>query len=466
MHYVLNPNIALRSWRLVPFAYYIKGERNARGLKSEEFDFLSACDGKTELPSAADSPLAEKFLANGFIRIAENGEETEQWSRPRLCDNRYFPAMNWMITGKCNYNCLHCFNAADNAPLQSEWTAEEAEKLLDEAYECGINAFTITGGEPMLHKNFFDIIEGIYKRNMFVEEINTNGYYITADALERLKKIGCIPLMKISFDGLGFHDWMRNREGAEENALNAIRLCIENGFPVKVQTNVNRKNLDSMLKTAELLDSMGVSEMRIIRTTEAPRWVQNAGDAALSLNEYYDEAIKLWQNYAAGKHKMVLTVWQFGTLYPVTRHYSLAAVGACSGEYRDSLPVCRGNRGMIAVAANGNVFPCHQQSGYYEQHNDIPGNLKKEPLRELLSCGRYLDEVCLTVGTLREKNDKCGKCKYFEHCLGGCRAIALALTNDKLGVDPAKCLFWEQGYYERVKNTLPDFINTTTAEDN
>lgn len=65
----------------------------------------------------------------------------------------------------------------------------------------------------MLHKNFFDIIEGIYKRNMFVEEINTNGYYITADALERLKKIGCIPLMKISFDGLGFHDWMRNREG-------------------------------------------------------------------------------------------------------------------------------------------------------------------------------------------------------------------------------------------------------------
>ena len=130
MHYVLNPNIALRSWRLVPFAYYIKGERNARGLKSEEFDFLSACDGKTVLPSAADSPLAEKFLANGFIRIAENGEETEPWSRPRLCYNRYFPAMNWMITVKCNYNCLHCFNAADNAPLQSEWTAEEAESCL------------------------------------------------------------------------------------------------------------------------------------------------------------------------------------------------------------------------------------------------------------------------------------------------------------------------------------------------
>lgn len=78
--------------------------------------------------------------------------------------------------------------------------------------------------------------------------------------------------MKISFDGIGHHDWLRNREGAEKTALNAIRLCIENGFRVKVQTNVHRLNLDSMLPTAEMLDDMGVDEMRIIRTTESPRW--------------------------------------------------------------------------------------------------------------------------------------------------------------------------------------------------
>ena len=46
MRYILNPYIALRSWMLVPYAYYIKGERNARGLTAEEFAFLSACDGK------------------------------------------------------------------------------------------------------------------------------------------------------------------------------------------------------------------------------------------------------------------------------------------------------------------------------------------------------------------------------------------------------------------------------------
>ena len=53
----------------------------------------------------------------------------------------------------------------------SEWFLKEAEKFLDEARECGVNAFTITGGEPMLHRNFMDILTGIYERGMYVEEI-------------------------------------------------------------------------------------------------------------------------------------------------------------------------------------------------------------------------------------------------------------------------------------------------------
>ena len=434
MRYILNPNIALRSWRLVPYAYYIKGERNAAGLKKEEFEFLSACDGKTDLPTENESTLSRELIEKGFIHKAASGENLSDWSRARAFENRYFPAMNLMITGKCNYNCIHCFNAADNAPLMSEWTMDEMNTLLDQARDCGINAFTITGGEPMLHKNFFEIIEGIYSRGMFVEELNTNGHFINMAALERLKSIGCVPLVKISFDGIGYHDWMRNHKGAEQIALDAISHCIENGFPVKVQTNMNRQNCDIMLETAKKLDAMGVSETRMIRTTEAPRWVQNAGDACLTFEEYFDKTISLWQQYASEAHDMALTVWQFGTLYPKTKFYTLAAVNSCKGKYRASAPVCKGNRGMVAVAANGNLYPCHQMSGYYEQHGFFLGNVKKTPLKDFLSGGKYLEEVCTTLGTLKENNRKCGSCGYFELCNGGCRAIALALTGDRLGI--------------------------------
>ena len=79
VRYILNPGIALRSWALVPYAYYIRGKRNAWGLKKEEFEFLSACDGMTELPSVDISQLADSLFKRGFIRAAKNGETMSDW---------------------------------------------------------------------------------------------------------------------------------------------------------------------------------------------------------------------------------------------------------------------------------------------------------------------------------------------------------------------------------------------------
>lgn len=453
MYYILNPNIGLRSWWRTPYAYYIKGQRDAKRLTKEEYEFLTRCDGQTDLPHG---PLAEALLARGMILPGEG--QLHPWQN-RVCDNRYFPAMNWMITGRCNYNCLHCFNAADNAPLMSEFTLEEAERLLDEAQKCGINAFTITGGEPMCHKQFFEILEAIYRRDMYVEELNTNGFYITQEALDRMKAIGCYPLIKISLDGLGHHDWLRNRKGAEVDALRAMKLCVENGFRVKAQTNVHRWNLESMLPTARLLDEMGVDEMRIIRTTEVPRWNENAKGATLELAEYFDRMLEFTAAYIEEDHRMKVDIWQFLTLYPQSKSYRMRPVECGCGEYRDSIPVCRGNRGMVAVAANGNVFPCMQMSGYYEARHDILGNVKANGLQPLLQFGKYLSEVCTTVGELAKVNEACGKCSYFKHCAGGCRAIALTLTGDKMGVDLSKCLFYKAGYYQKVEAVMGDWRN-------
>lgn len=456
MRYILNSNVGLRSWWRSPYAMYIKGVRDAKRLTREEYEFLSHCDGDTDLPAQG---LAESLLRRGLIVPCVFGDEKlEPWQN-MVCDNRYFPAMNWMITGKCNYNCLHCFNAKDNSPVMNEFSLEEAEKLLDEAQMCGINAFTITGGEPMCHKHFFEILEGIYRRNMFVEELNTNGHYITAEALRRMKDMGCKPLMKISFDGLGHHDWLRNRAGAEEDTLRAIRLCVKMGFRVKVQTNVHRHNLDAMLPTARLLDEMGVEEMRIIRTTETPRWNQNANGATLGLEEYFDAMLAFVKDYIAEEHHMKVDIWQLLNLFPQSKSYYMRPVSCGMGEYRDNLPVCPGNRGMIAVAANGNVFPCMQMSGYYEEKGDILGNVKQGGLQPLLQCGKYLMEVCTTVADLAKVNEKCRNCSYWKFCAGGCRAIALTLTGDKMGPDLAKCLFFEKGYYDKVENVMGQWTN-------
>ena len=458
MNYILNETIALRSWWRVPYAYYVKGVLTARKLTKEEFELLSRCDGQSEIE---ESELLTKFLENGMIAACKKGERSLSPWQKMTCDNRYFPEMNWMITGKCNYNCLHCFNAADNSPLMAEFSLEEAERLLDDAMVCGINAFTITGGEPMCHKSFLPILEGIYRRGMYVEELNTNGFYITQEILDRMKEIGCDPLVKISFDGLGHHDWLRNRKGAEEDALRAIALCIKNGFRVMAQTNVHRRNVDSMIATARLLDAMGVTKMRIIRTTEVPRWNENAQGATLDLEEYFDRMLDFCRVYSGEEHRMTIDVWQFIVLYPKTKSYSLSTVACREGEFKPTRPVCRGNRSMIAVAANGNVFPCMQMSGTYESKNDILGNVKPSGLRPILQMGKYLAEVCTTVGDLAAVNAECNACQYFKYCAAGCRALALTLTADKMGVDPSKCLFYKKGYYQKALDAMGDWHNNT-----
>lgn len=455
--YILNPNIALRSWRLIPYAYYIKGVRDAMGLQKEEFEFLLKCDGKTELEE--NSPIAEKLLDMRLIAPAKEGDELSEWQKYLGCDNRYFPAMEFAVTGKCNYNCLHCFNAADNAPGMSEWSLDEAKSLFEQAQKCGLNAITITGGEPMLHKDFFEIVEEIYKRGMYVPELNTNGHFINQAALDRLKSIGCRPIVKISFDGIGHHDWLRNREGAEEKALAAIRLCKENGLETWAQTNVHRRNIESILPTAKMLDEMGVDVMRIIRTSESPRWKENAGGACLDVNEYYEKMFGFAAEYIKEPHKMDVDIWQFLTIHPSHKTFRVRPVECAEGEYRDNLPVCRGNRGKIAVAANGNVYPCMQLSGLYDKRGEVFGNVKKDGLQPLLQKGKYLSEVCTTVKTLADNNPKCAACGYFKYCVGGCRALAQGLTGDKLGSDPAKCVFFKSGYYEKITALFNGWAN-------
>ena len=102
-----------------------------------------------------------------------------------------------------------------------------------------------------------------------------------------------------------------------------------------------------------------------------------------------------------------------------------------------------------------------QMSGYYETRNDILGNVKEYGLQPLLQMGKYLAEVCATVGELSEKNEECRNCPYFKYCAAGCRAVALTLTGDKMGVDLSKCLFFKKGYYEKVVRTMGNWRNNT-----
>lgn len=487
MYYRIRDNIAVRSWMFVPAAYYRKGELPAYPLSDDELDVIKKCDSKHDLPEidgASDSTdntddnlsIIRSLLERGVIERCDRGEVPSEWSKFRMIPHRHFPKMNYMITGRCNYNCIHCFNAADNAPLMSEWKYEDALNLLDQAADAGIHALTITGGEPMVHPHFMDIMRAVHERGMYVEELNTNGHFITEDMLDEFRSFGCDPFIKISFDGLGCHDWIRNRKGAQEHALKAIELCVKKGFHVMVQMQVNLRNEETLFPTAVKLNEIGVEDLRLIRTTEVARWREHAPDACIPLDDYYRRmpvfAKKLCDHIQSlpqdKRHLKKLIIWQLLNVYTEEGTYEIYPVRFKQGAYRDTYAVCQGNRGMIAVASNGDMVPCMQMSGYFLEHGINLGNLHEKSLKELLSDSSYLTVITKNLYMLKNMSKKCKNCALYEYCGGGCRALALLYTGDECnmwGEDPAKCMFFEGGFYQSTVETLEGLENLTVISD-
>lgn len=455
MFYKLSDNIALRKWRYVDRAIYYKKEDHALSISKEDFNLLLLCDGHHDLKP---SEHLNHLLEHGYIKECKKGEEPLEWSKLKEYDNYYFPRMNLMITGKCNLNCLHCFNAKDNAPLNTELLYEQILNILDQAKDIGVHAFTITGGEPLVHHHFLDIVKAIYQRNMMVFELNTNGLLLNQNILDTFKELGCYPLIKISFDGVGYHNIIRQHPKAEDLTIKAIKLCIKNGFRVKAQVQVNRKNVDLMMDTAKLLNELGVVEMRIIRTTEAPRWEKNSPQSTLAIEEYYERMLEFAKEYTASGMHMVVDIWQFLRLYPKSKTYSLVPISCSKDEFNLRIPMCKGNRGMIAVSSSGEVVPCLQMSGYFLEHGISLGNIFKTPLKELVTSSEYLNLAMATVFKQIIENDKCGNCKYYKACTGGCPALGLLYSKDInfYHEDITKCIFFENGWYEKVLDSLKD----------
>lgn len=448
MYYILKPEIALRSWMNIPYAYQVMSQLSANRLCEEDFNLLRQCDGNTDMEETKELRMLQRLE---LIESCGKGERTlSEWQKYHSFDNVYMPYMNLQITSRCNYNCLHCFNAKDSGHRHTELTWDQIKEILDQAQGCGVHSFTITGGEPLVHKDFLKTVAAIYERNMIIQELNTNGQLITQELLDNLKKTGCNAAIKISFDGVGFHDWLRNKKGAEEDALSAMHLCVANGFETRAQINLNRQNKDCMIETLELLDGMGLKSARIIRTTEVPRLLMHNSEICMDIMEYYDSAWKTLEAYAKKPHQMRIVVWQFLEYDPNNGKLCFSAKCDASA-YRETRPLCKSVRGMLAISSEGGIYPCMQSVGTWLAEGKKMPTMFETPLKEFLQPdSSYMKMADIRISERLIHNAECAKCPHWKECQGGCPAIAYICSGgDWLGIDRWKCAFFKGGYHLR-----------------
>ena len=157
--------------------------------------------------------------------------------RQKLTGNKRY-ALTLMLEPlfRCNLACAGCGKIQYPAHiLKRQLTPEQCFKA---AQECGAPVVAIPGGEPLLHPQIKEIIEGLIARGKYVY-CCTNALLLKQRLEEGLLKPSKFLSFSVHMDGLEeHHDFAVCREGTYQTAIDGIKLAVKMGFRVTTNTTL------------------------------------------------------------------------------------------------------------------------------------------------------------------------------------------------------------------------------------
>ena len=428
-------------------------------LSRERFQVLLLCDGETDLSSSLLSESMKNSLqqceAENIIESCTKPCPLNKDQYYRYFGNRYVSTVLWSITGKCNYRCRHCFMDAPNAAL-GELSTDEALNLIDQMAECGVLQVDITGGEPFVRKDFWQLVDRILYHKMTIGMVYTNGWLLNDKILDEFERRNLYPEFSISFDGIGWHDWMRGVPGAEEAAIRALQLCKKRGFSTNVEMCLHRGNLGVLMQTVEALCSVGVQAVKASYVVPTPLWSHNSDGNMLSDQEYFEAMLRfIPEFYKAGRPVELL----LGNIIYLHRNKPYKVVAERYDGTQKSLDdhLCDAARWACYITPEGRLLPCMPMTSSPAQK--LFPRIQDIGLKCGLSDSFYMKFVDGRVKDLLKSNAECNACSYRYKCGGGCRASALLYGDHNLmGCDRTMCMLWKEGYVDRIRKAADEAI--------
>ena len=356
----------------------------------------------------------------------------------------------WEITRACGLACIHCRAEAQPRRDPGELTTEEAFGVIDQIVDVGGPILIVTGGDPLMRDDCFDIIERAASRGLRVAFSPSATGRCTKKALERARDAG-VSRVHISLDGpdAASHDAFRGVKGSFQRTLDILRWLQEAGVSLQVGTTVSRHSVARLPEIAALIAAYGPvmwSVFFLVPTGRGQlRDMVSAEEHEQAFNWLYDTAKTSpfdIRTTAAMHYRRVV----------IERRRAEAAAGAAGrpqggpaafanvsgagysfqGEMGMSMKGVNDGDGFAFIDHVGNVCP----SGFLP----LPaGNLREQGFAEI-----YRDSQLFR--DLRDRSllkGRCAACEYTPVC-GGSRARAYALTGDYLESDPS-CIYQPRG---------------------
>lgn len=329
-------------------------------------------------------------------------------------ENQYPYFIDWVITDQCNLKCMHCRGMPEGG-----LSSERANKLIEEIAELKPGWVIIEGGEPLLRKDLFYLLELMRQKHLEVHLI-TNGLLLTSKMMATFKQLG-VRIM-ISIDGDNPDTYQSIRQGSNfEQVLQSARSCAKQGILEAINFTILKNNYTEIPGILELAASIGAPKVTLIGLKPC----HNYPEELLTPAEY-GEAVELTCRAAqkTGVEFFFDEPFFWATVKDRGLIAQIPAEGA--GIVVPSTTACAFGD-YLFIEPNGEVKPCS-----FAQL--VLGNVNSKSLNRIWS--ESLSSPFLQkIKDPKTKTGYCRSCPYLESCKG-CRSRVFALTGDWFASDP------------------------------
>lgn len=302
------------------------------------------------------------------------------------------------LTLRCNEKCLHCGSSCGDVSSE-ELTAQQYAKFLAEVkgdFGTKDKMLCITGGEPLLRKDFFDIMASAHELG-FRWGMTSNATLIDDSTARDLKRVG-MGTISVSIDGLEeTHDAFRRTPGGWKRAVSGIESLLRVGDfkHIQITTVVTHQNIGQLDELYKIFNEMDIDSWRIINIEPIGRAKQHP-DLLLTPEDYRYMFDYIRNKRISGE--------------PVTYGCSHYLGLEYEREVRDWYYLCTAGTYIASIMANGDITACLDIE---RRPEFIQGNILKDRFKDV-----WENKFDIFRKNLSEENETCRNCSEKCRCHG------------------------------------------------
>jgi len=314
------------------------------------------------------------------------------------------------LTQGCNLRCRHCWIAPKYQPQDKKYPSLDTELYRDiirQAKPLGLHTVKLTGGEPLLHPDIYELLDFIRKEELR-PVIETNGVLCTAELAREIKKCKN-PFVSVSIDGADreTHEHIRGVEGCFEEALQGLKNLVEAGFQPQVIMSIMKHNKDRMGEVVRLAESLGAGSVKfnIVQPTARGEKMHEAGDT-ISVEELVETGWRVETDLSKSTSLRLI----------YSHPHAFQPLSKIFGRGKGGNGRC-GIFGIIGVLSDGSYALC----GIGESVPELVfGHAERDYLKDIWENTEVLKDI--REGLPARLEGICGNCLMKGACLGSCIA--------------------------------------------